>query len=52
MKYVIDGDYLFDYWHILLLFSLKQKLNQILPVTKEKIKFCLVKKTASCSFKL
>ena len=34
------------------MFSLKQKLNQILPVTKDKIKFCPVKKTASYWFGL
>ena len=33
-------------------FSLKQKTNQILPATTEKIKFCLFKKTASCLFRL
>ena len=27
------------------IFSPKQKLNQILPATKDKIKFCLVKTT-------
>ena len=27
------------------IFSLKQKINQILPATIEKIKFCLFKKT-------
>ena len=32
------------------LFSLKQKANQILPVTAEKIKVCLFKKSASCFF--
>ena len=34
------------------IFSLKQKLNQVLPATKEKIKFCLVKKTVSRSVRL
>ena len=33
------------------IFHLKQK-NQILPATKEKIKFFLFKKTALCSFRL
>ena len=33
-------------------FSLKQKLNQILPATIEKIKFCLITKTASCSSRI
>ena len=33
------------------IFSLKQKTNQILPATIEKVKFCLFKKTASCSFR-
>ena len=34
------------------IFSLKQKLDQILPAIIEKIKFWLIKKTASCSFRL
>ena len=34
------------------IFHLKQKTNQILPATKEKIKFFLFKKTALCSFRL
>ena len=48
---VIKGNNNFE---ILLIktFSLKQKSNQILPASTEKIKFCLVKKTASCSFRL
>ena len=33
-------------------FSQKQKTNQILQATIEKIKFCLFKKTFSCSFRL
>ena len=33
------------------IFSLKQKTNQILPATTEKIKFCLFKKTVHGSFK-
>ena len=32
------------------IFNLKQKTNQILPATVEKIKFCLLKKTVPCSF--
>ena len=35
------------------IFSLKQKkTNQLLPATKEKIKFRLFKNTATCSFRL
>ena len=34
------------------IFSLKHKTNQILPATIAKIKFCLIKKTASESFRL
>ena len=34
------------------IFSLKQKTNQILPATIEKIRFYLFKETASCSLRL
>ena len=32
------------------IFSLKQKINQILPATVEKVKFCLFRKIVSYSF--
>ena len=32
------------------IFSLKQKINQIVPAIKENTKFCLVLKTASCCY--
>ena len=38
--------------YFLKIFSIKQKTNEILPGAIEEIKFCLVKKTSLCSFRL